>query len=402
MVTWIPEMSFYSCSAARRDRPTIVLGMMDERFIFGKDINYSLCNEFMRRGFNVYAMGNRQALENTGLPQKYRALAKIFQGSRGVGGAVSDPAESPGAPPKTLRGALEYVFSRIRVDRLFTYDFFLAEFSRINPDLFITEWYLPEMVRAARKAGVTTVLWCLDDPMIIEENWFYGKWFEYASQFDCVFTFSKGALSVYREKGVAKVDWLPLFFDPSVIGPPSGVGDKRYPLTLVANRFRDRDPAFKRIVAPLIRRFEGLVHLFGSGWLGSPDTARAVVHGPVPRSRLGEVFSASRISLNIHRESSYRFPGSLNYRTFEILGASCFELIEYLEGVEELFRLGSELVAARSGSEAVELAQYYLENEEEREKIASRGHRRVMLDHTIARRVDKILRAVKINPGDEI
>lgn len=381
----------------RRDRPTVVLGMMDERFLSGKDINYSLFNEFEKRGFIVKVVGNRQALESTGLPEKYRGIAGFLFGDTFKGGGQSGPDESPGAPPKTLRDAVQYVFSRIRVDRLFAYDLFLKVFSKIRPDLFITEWYLPEMLRAAKKFGATTVLWCVDDPMIIEEKWFYGKWFEYASEFDYVFTFSKGAVPFYRENGVVRVDWLPLFFDPAVIGPPSSLGGKRYPVSFVGNRFRDRDPACKRILAPLVRRFGEAVHVFGSGWTGDPNAAGAALHGPVERGKLGEVFRSSKISLNLHRESSYRFAGSLNYRTFEVLGAGGFELMEYLKGVEELFRLGSELVVAHSGSEAVELAQYYLDHDEERERIALQGYRRVMGEHTIAHRVDKILDTVGLH-----
>lgn len=375
-----------------------MLGAMDERFLLGKDINYSLYNEFGRRGFNVRVVGNRQALECTGLPEKYRAMARLLGGDTlGRAKAASPrPAESPGAPPRSLRGAAEYVFSRMRIDRLFAYDFLLKLFSKLKPDLFITEWYLPEMARAASKVGATTVLWCVDDPMIIEENWFYGKWFEYASGFDYVFTFSKGAVPVYREKGVVWVDWLPLFFDQATIGPPERGCVGRYPLSFVANRFRDRDPACERILAPLVRRFGGSVHVFGSGWAEDPKVVDATLHGPVARSTLGEIFRSSKISLNLHRESSYRFAGSLNYRTFEILGAGGFELMEYLSGVEEVFRLGSEIVVARSGKEAVELAQYYLEHDEERERVASQGHRRVMEEHTVARRVDRLLQAVKV------
>jgi len=387
-----------TCAPGRPSYPyTVLLGVMDLRYAGQKDINYSLANEFKKRGFNVKVVGNRQILEATRLPQLYRSLASVFTSNspRELEVGVK-PDQSPGRPPRTIHEAAEYAFSRLRIDKMISYDLFEKIFSKIKPDLFITEWYFPEMLKAAKKIGATTLLWCLDDPMIFEENWFYGKWFEYASMFDHVFTFSKGATSKYREKGISRVDWLPLFYDPTIIGPTESGKDKPYPLSFVGNRFRDREPACRRILMPLVESLRGSMHIFGSGWTGDPQISSATLHGSIPRTSLGQVFSDSMISLNLHREPSYRFIGSLNYRTFEIAGAGCFQLIEYIRGVEDVFRLGTEIVVARSGEEAVELVRYYLEKSDERERIAERAKRRAAADHTVAQRIDKILEAAKL------
>ena len=46
--------------------------------------------------------------------------------------------------------------------------------------------------------------------------------------------------------------------------------------------------------------------------------------------------------------------------------------------------------------EVIELAQYYLDNEEEREKIAAKGYEKVINNHTFKQRAKQVYDAIRL------
>jgi spore maturation protein CgeB len=81
----------------------------------------------------------------------------------------------------------------------------------------------------------------------------------------------------------------------------------------------------------------------------------------------------------------------INYRTFETLGCRTFLLTNYTPGLEKLFDIGKELVIYESLEDLDSKVKYYLENEDERNKIAEAGYLRVKKDHTYFERVKKLI-----------
>ena len=100
-----------------------------------------------------------------------------------------------------------------------------------------------------------------------------------------------------------------------------------------------------------------------------------------------EKYAQSKICFNISMEDD------LNMRTFEVMGSGSFLLTNWIPTIEDLFTDGKHLVLYRSLDEMVEKAKYYLAHDEERERIAQAGYEEVMANHTIDKRVDKILEA---------
>jgi hypothetical protein len=349
-----------------------VLGLASLDSFRKKDLYASFKDELCGRGYTVVAVGQRELL-----------------GLSGVNTAGSSPAGAVGVSNSGFERMVRRLGLTLRPRSLVAARRLQKVFVSLEPAFFLTQWYVPVILDAAKNSGAKTLLWCMDDPMIIDENWFFGDWFNYACGFDFVYTVSRGAIPKYREAGAAHVKWLPLYFDTR-LGTPHRTSEE-YGITFVGNYFSDREPACQRILYPLIRKFGGRVNLFGSNWSTSNGCGSATLHDAVGRDALPTIFSNSRINLNLHRESAYRYAPAPNFRTFEITGSGGFELMEYMEGVKELFDLGSELVAATHTQEAVELAEYYYDRSDERAKIAANGRRRVLAEHTITHRFNTIL-----------
>lgn len=99
-------------------------------------------------------------------------------------------------------------------------------------------------------------------------------------------------------------------------------------------------------------------------------------------------FSLSKIVFNISIKDD------INMRVFEALSTGSFLLTNWLPTLGELFEDGKHLVTYKTLDEMVEKAHYYLEHEEEREKIAQSGYEEFISKHTYKHRVEQILSIV--------
>jgi len=84
-------------------------------------------------------------------------------------------------------------------------------------------------------------------------------------------------------------------------------------------------------------------------------------------------------------------PGRIvNLRTYEICMSGNFQLMQYTPCVEEIFELDKEIVCWKDKNDLFEKILYYLENEDEREKIAKNGYKRAINNYTWTKRIEEI------------
>ena len=105
-----------------------------------------------------------------------------------------------------------------------------------------------------------------------------------------------------------------------------------------------------------------------------------------------KIINASKINLNSHAKN---WEMGSNIRSFEISLCGRFLICDKPEGFGDLFKIGKEVVCFNDGNELKELCQYYIDNEEEREKIARAGQERCLKEHTLDIRARQMLKAVR-------
>ncbi len=91
------------------------------------------------------------------------------------------------------------------------------------------------------------------------------------------------------------------------------------------------------------------------------------------------IYSRSRINLNITLRT---IRTGIPQRALDIMACGGFLLSDYREELAEYFVEGEDLALARTPEEFVTLAGYYLEHEEERERIALSGQKKVLENYT--------------------
>ena len=106
------------------------------------------------------------------------------------------------------------------------------------------------------------------------------------------------------------------------------------------------------------------------------------------RLQMPEIFRTSKINLNITLRSIKK---GIPLRALEIMGAGGFLLTNYQSDFLLHFEPGIDFVYYESMEDACQKAAYYLQHEEEREKIAQNGLNKICMYHTYEKRLTEML-----------
>lgn len=102
-----------------------------------------------------------------------------------------------------------------------------------------------------------------------------------------------------------------------------------------------------------------------------------------------DIFSQSKIVLNISIKDD------INMRVFEALSTGSLLLTNELPTLPHLFQDGVHLVTYKTLDEAVEKAKYYIEHDDERDRIAEAGYKEFIKKHTYEHRLKTVLEIVQ-------
>lgn len=119
--------------------------------------------------------------------------------------------------------------------------------------------------------------------------------------------------------------------------------------------------------------------------------------GVVRGDELNRLYASTKIVVGDTLCLNFNYPYYLSDRVFETTGRGGFLLMPYIKGIEDLFEIGKEIVTFKFGNfnDLKSKIDYYLEHDEEREKIRISGFERTKKDHTYQQRWIKILQDIK-------
>jgi len=246
-------------------------------------------------------------------------------------------------------------------------------------DIIFTHKCFQSIIRMIRKNNVKLILFSGDED-------FSKEWFDFARESDLVFCASYYGFKIHKEKGI-KSEILRFAVDDKIFKPLSKKAILDF--VFIGRNLYDRENKFSKIMLPLIKKYGKKIHLFGFGWEKFKNICN--IHEPVFWYLQPLIYSHAKISLNVHR-----FSYVVNYRTFETLACKTFLLSDYTNELGKLFENKRDIVMAHDEKEIIELAQYYLDNEEEREKIATSGYEKVIKNHTFKQRAKQVYDAIRL------
>lgn len=121
-------------------------------------------------------------------------------------------------------------------------------------------------------------------------------------------------------------------------------------------------------------------------------------HGTIRGNYLNDLYNSSKVIVGDTLCLNFNHPDYFSDRLFETTGRGGFIIFPYIKGIEKMFELGRELITYEFGNfeQLKSLIDYYLEHEEERNKIRLAGMERTKRDHTYTERVRQIFETIKL------
>jgi len=207
----------------------------------------------------------------------------------------------------------------------------------------------------------------------------------------------KDLIQKYYDMGVRHIGFWPIGTDPDVFYPRGG--DKLYDVVFMANNSSDYEEVTgqgyagrRELIAAIAAK--GLqLHLFGRGWEYLSNVPTVHLHPFVNDDEFAEACSAAKISLGYNTNRVYMYTSWR--RPVNSMACGAFHLTRYFPGLETVFENGKHLVWFNSIPEAVELIEYYLVHDEERERIAEAGRQEVLARHTWDARIGEVLQYMR-------
>lgn len=135
------------------------------------------------------------------------------------------------------------------------------------------------------------------------------------------------------------------------------------------------------------------VRIYGDkGWKGLLNGGFKIHSALNYYEELPLLYNACKVNFNA---TSLQMPEAVNQRVFDVPACGAFILTDYQKALEELFKIGEEIIAYRNKEEIPELVRFYLDNPEVRSQISIRGRERILKEHTYKQRLNKIIEIMK-------
>ncbi len=279
--------------------------------------------------------------------------------------------------------------------------------------LFTDEIKQETIKEITEKSGAITFNWFADDHWRFDN--FSKHWaplFHWVSTTD-----SKAPEKYYRigYKNVIKTQWACNHF---LYKPTT---NNQQPITYQYDvSFVGQPHSNRRGIAEKLAENGINIECWGKGWS----------NGRISQKKMIEIFSASKINLNLSKSSNYlniksiariflskRSDGKIIFnnpkswldnfksllghqreqikgRNFEIPGCRGFLLTGSADNLTDYYKDGKEIVIFKDNKDMIEKIKYYSAYENEREKIANAGYERTLKDHTYEKRFNEIFKII--------
>jgi spore maturation protein CgeB len=270
-----------------------------------------------------------------------------------------------------------------------------------DADLVVVGSYVPDGVEVGRWVQETargaTAFYDIDTPVTLAKL-FRGD-HEYLTPelvpgFDLYLSFTGGPMPARLEDelGARRAIAFHCLVDPDGHQPLEV--EQRYALGYLGTYSDDRRPLVDALLLEPARRLPGDVFAV-AGPQYPPDivwpaNVRRIEHLPPPEH--APFYAAQRFTLNVTRADMRRAGWSPSVRLFEAAACGVPVISDRWEGLDAIFRPGEEILVADGPGDVVRILTEV--DDATRRGIGERARRRVLAEHTAARRVEQLLEEV--------
>ena len=266
----------------------------------------------------------------------------------------------------------------------------LEQARRFEPDITLvlkgSELDSETLSEVRRQTTIALVNWYPDDPFETHSEPDRDEGFlRTVSEYDIVFIWSRQLFSELEREGASRVEFLPFARDPSLHYPADAVDKFDCDVIFVGGWGVARESQLKELT-------DMDLQIYGDAWRWrcfDLRLQRCICGGTLSGTRYTQAMSSAKIVVNILRDQNVNASGH-NMRTFEAPATGSMMVTTRTSGQDEFLPEGDSSAMYEDPAEFRETVIYYLENEDERDRIANNGKERVM-DETYTARVTTIV-----------
>ena len=244
-----------------------------------------------------------------------------------------------------------------------------------------------------RSPRTRVAFWDVDAPATlarVEEN-VADPFRRLIPEYDCVFTYGGGEPVIEHYLRLGAKNCFPIYnaLDPDTHFPAPSQDRFRCDLAFIGNRMPDREARVEQFffaAAEQAPEFNFL--LGGEGWGGKSLPKNVQWIGHVGTALHNAINSSARMVLNINRGSMAKVGFSPPTRVFEAAGAAACLITDHWAGVDQFFRVGSEILVAKDAGDVIA----YLRNisTKRARSIGAAMRKRALREHTYEGRAQKV------------
>jgi len=268
------------------------------------------------------------------------------------------------------------------------YEDIKRKIEEVGADVLLVDNCPPYHPEFLRKLNIYKVLRVADGPMSA-----YDRDFAYLHAYDHILYHSPaysrdmGMEEKLRYCGAKRADFLPLgsfdaLCDPSKTDKDILSGKRDIDVIFIGALHVNKMPLLAAVKKALGRRlrFHGLTSLKKNVYFnlkyGFPGWVT-----PLPFAHYVPLYQRAKLGINVHNRGDYTVGG---YRLFDLPANGVMQISDGGQYLGQFFAVGEEVVSYRNAGELIDKVGYYLTHNEERERIALNGFRRVRKEYKIS------------------
>jgi spore maturation protein CgeB len=234
-------------------------------------------------------------------------------------------------------------------------------------------------------------IWVVNDPydLMIHEKLVQPYSFVITQEASCV--------SFYARKNKPAI-YLPLATNPQKYYPMNVPKKYLYDICFIGNAWPDRVPIFDKLTPFLLSK---KFIIIGKRWSKLKNYNKLkpfIIDITIPPKEVVKYYNGTKIVLNIHRghndvkKNHLNLPAyTPNNRTFDIAACSSFQLCNYREELNNMYKIGDEIVCYSTLEDLKDKINEYLKNDQNRKRISSNALRRTLEEHTYEKRLQYLI-----------
>ena len=203
--------------------------------------------------------------------------------------------------------------------------------------------------------------------------------------YDVILSSLPNQVEHFRRLGI-KSEYFAIGFEPAVLHRVGQI-DQHYDLSYIggyAGVHRDRIKVLETVAREVPVDCWG----YGVEGLAQASPIRCRYHGEAWGLDMYRIRAGSRICITGHSTASGQYANNMSL--YEITGMGSLLMTDEKSNLNNLFAVGSEVIAYRDAGDCLEKVRYYLAHEDERAEIARAGQERTLRDHTYHHRMQEL------------